>query len=198
MSQFDLKITNGTVANSAETFQADIGVKDGKIITIGKKLGNADKVVDANGKYVLPGGIEAHCHIEQESSSGLMTSDDYYSGSVSAAFGGNTCFVPFAAQHRGESLKQVLRTYHDRAGPKSVIDYSFHLIISDVNMPIMDGLTFVKQAKEKDAYRFTPILMLTTESGDDMKQAGKAAGVKAWLVKPFKPDVLLSAVSKLA
>lgn len=74
----------------------------------------------------------------------------------------------------------------------------FHLIISDVNMPIMDGLTFVKQAKEKDAYRFTPILMLTTESGDDMKQAGKAAGVKAWLVKPFKPDVLLSAVSKLA
>ena len=131
MSQFDLKITNGTVANSAETFQADIGVKDGKIITIGKKLGNADRVVDASGKYVLPGGIEAHCHIEQESSSGIMTADDYYSGSVSAAFGGNTCFVPFAAQHRGESLKDVLRTYHDRAGPKSVIDYSFHLIISD-------------------------------------------------------------------
>jgi len=131
VNQFDLKITNGTVANSAETFQADIGVKDGKIITIGKKLGNADKIVDANGKYVLPGGIEAHCHIEQESSSGLMTADDYYSGSVSAAFGGNTCFIPFAAQHRGESLKQVLRTYHDRAGPKSVIDYSFHLIISD-------------------------------------------------------------------
>jgi dihydropyrimidinase len=131
VSQFDLKITNGTVANSAETFQADIGVKDGKIITIGKKLGNADRVIDASGKYVLPGGIEAHCHIEQESSSGIMTSDDYYSGSVSAAFGGNTCFVPFAAQHRGESLKDVLRTYHDRAGPKSVIDYSFHLIISD-------------------------------------------------------------------
>ena len=106
-------------------------MKDGKIITIGKKLGNADRVVDASGKYVLPGGIEAHCHIEQESSSGLMTADDYYSGSVSAAFGGNTCFVPFAAQHRGESLKDVLRTYHDRAGPKSVIDYSFHLIISD-------------------------------------------------------------------
>ena len=60
-----------------------------------------------------------------------MTADDYYSGSVSAAFGGNTCIVPFAAQHRGESLKQVLQTYHDRAGPKSVIDYSFHLIISD-------------------------------------------------------------------
>ena len=131
MSQFDLKIANGTVTNSDETFQADIGVKNGKIVAISKKLGDANRVIDASGKLVLPGGIEAHCHIEQESSSGLMTSDDYYSGSVSAAFGGNTCFVPFAAQHRGQSLKQVLRTYHDRAGPKSVIDYSFHLIISD-------------------------------------------------------------------
>jgi dihydropyrimidinase len=153
VSQYDLKITNGTVANSAETFQADIGVKNGKIVVIGNKLGNADKIVDASGKFVLPGGIETHCHIEQETSSGLMTSDDYYSGSVSAAFGGNTCFVPFAAQHHGESLKQVLRTYHDRAGPKSVIDYSFHLIISDptdevlhVELPlaIKQGITSFK------------------------------------------------------
>ncbi len=131
MQNFDLKISNGTVANSAETFTADIGVSDGKIVAIGKNIGDAEREIDAGGKYVLPGGIEAHCHIEQESSSGLMTSDDYYSGSVSAAFGGNTCFVPFAAQHRGQSLKEVLETYHGRAQPKSVIDYSFHLIISD-------------------------------------------------------------------
>ena len=132
MSEFDLKIINGVVANSTETFRAGIGIKDGLIVAIAKNLGDADHTIDAAGKYVLPGGIEAHCHIEQESSSGLMTSDDYYSGSVSAAFGGNTCFVPFAAQHRGQSLKQVLKTYHVRAEPKSVIDYSFHLIISDL------------------------------------------------------------------
>ena len=66
-----------------------------------------------------------------------MTSDDYYSGSVSAAFGGNTCIVPFAAQHRGQSLKDVLETYHDRAGPKSVVDYSFHLIISDATDTVL-------------------------------------------------------------
>ena len=60
-----------------------------------------------------------------------MTSDDYYSGSVSAAFGGNTTIVPFAAQHRGQSVRDVLQTYDDRAAPKSVIDYSYHLIISD-------------------------------------------------------------------
>ena len=131
MSEYDLKICGGTVANSADTFQADLGIRDGQIVAIGKQLGDADRSIDAAGKFVLPGGIEAHCHIEQESSGGVMTSDDYYSGSVSAAFGGNTCFVPFAAQHRGQKLKDVLDTYHGRAAPKSVIDYSFHLIVSD-------------------------------------------------------------------
>ena len=131
MHDFDLKISGGTVANSAETFRADVCIKDGLIAAIGKNLGSADREIDASGKLVLPGGIEAHCHIEQESSFGIMTADDYYSGSVSAAFGGNTCFVPFAAQHRGQKLGEVLKTYHDRAAPKSVIDYSFHLIISD-------------------------------------------------------------------
>lgn len=131
MKILDLKITNGTVASSTDTFSADIGIRDGRIVAIGEIPGDATRVIDASGKFVLPGGIEAHCHIEQESSSGLMTSDDYYSGSVSAAFGGNTCIIPFAAQHRGQSLHDVLRTYHGRAGPKSVVDYSFHLIISD-------------------------------------------------------------------
>ena len=73
-----------------------------------------------------------------------------------------------------------------------------HLIVSDVNMPNMDGLNFVKAAKAKAEYRFTPVLMLTTESGEDKKAEGKAIGVKAWLVKPFKPELLLSAVTKLA
>ena len=131
MKHFDLKITGGTVANSTDTFGADIGIRDGRIVAIGDVSGEANEIIDATGKFVLPGGIEAHCHIEQESSSGLVTSDDYYSGSVSAAFGGNTCIVPFAAQHRGQTLKEVLDLYHGRAGPKSVVDYSFHLIISD-------------------------------------------------------------------
>ena len=131
MPDFDLKIVNGTVANSADSFTGDVAIRDGKIAAIGNGLGDAERVIDASGKYVLPGGIEGHCHIEQESSSGLMTSDDYYSGSVSAAFGGNTCIIPFAAQHRGQKLRDVLDTYHGRAGPKSVVDYSFHLIISD-------------------------------------------------------------------
>lgn len=72
-----------------------------------------------------------------------------------------------------------------------------NLIISDVNMPNMDGISFVSALKQMPAYKFTPVIMLTTESEEGRKAQGKAAGAKAWVVKPFKPDVLLSAVQKL-
>jgi len=72
-----------------------------------------------------------------------------------------------------------------------------HLIVSDVNMPNMDGITFVTEARKIADYKFTPIIMLTTESQTDMVEKGKAAGAKAWMVKPFKPDQMLDAVSKL-
>jgi two-component system, chemotaxis family, chemotaxis protein CheY len=73
----------------------------------------------------------------------------------------------------------------------------FNLIISDVNMPNMDGISFVKAAKALPNYRFTPIIMLTTESDATKVQAGREAGVKAWMVKPFQPPALLDAVAKL-
>lgn len=73
----------------------------------------------------------------------------------------------------------------------------YNLIISDVNMPNMDGIAFVQAAKQQAAYKFTPIIMLTTEGSEDKKQQGKAAGVRAWIVKPFQQPMLLDAVSKL-
>jgi two-component system chemotaxis response regulator CheY len=72
-----------------------------------------------------------------------------------------------------------------------------HLIISDVNMPNMDGISFVKAAKQMPAYKFTPVIMLTTEAGEGKKAEGQAAGAKAWVVKPFQPAQMLAAVSKL-
>ncbi len=72
-----------------------------------------------------------------------------------------------------------------------------HLIISDVNMPNMDGITFVKEVKKLPNYKFTPIIMLTTESQEGKKQEGQAAGAKAWVVKPFQPTQMLTAVAKL-
>jgi two-component system, chemotaxis family, chemotaxis protein CheY len=72
-----------------------------------------------------------------------------------------------------------------------------NLIISDVNMPNMDGISFVRELKTRPAYKFTPVLMLTTESQEDKKAQGQAAGARAWMVKPFKPETLLAAVQKL-
>jgi two-component system chemotaxis response regulator CheY len=72
-----------------------------------------------------------------------------------------------------------------------------HLIISDVNMPNMDGITFLKEAKRLPAYRFTPMIMLTTEAGESKKKEGQEAGAKAWVVKPFQPAQMLSAVTRL-
>lgn len=72
-----------------------------------------------------------------------------------------------------------------------------HLAICDVNMPVMDGITFVKEVKKRPNYRFLPIIMLTTESRESRKQEGQMAGAKAWVVKPFRPEQILNAVSKL-
>ncbi|MFI3120780.1 MAG: response regulator [Methylococcaceae bacterium] len=72
-----------------------------------------------------------------------------------------------------------------------------HLIVSDINMPVMDGITFVKEVKQNASYKFTPIIMLTTEMEPDKKQAAKDAGAKAWVTKPFQPPVLLGAIAKL-
>lgn len=72
-----------------------------------------------------------------------------------------------------------------------------HLVISDVNMPNMDGITFVKNLKQMPAYKFTPVIMLTTEAQEGKKLEGQAAGAKAWVVKPFQPTQMLAAVAKL-
>ncbi|PZX10336.1 dihydropyrimidinase [Palleronia aestuarii] len=130
MMSFDLVIRGGQVATAADTFSADIGIKLGRIAAIGEGL-DAPDVIDAAGRLVLPGGIEAHAHIAQESATGGMTADDYRSGSISAAFGGNSCFVPFAAQHRGMGVTETLDLYDSRADGASVIDYGYHLIVAD-------------------------------------------------------------------
>lgn len=107
------------------------------------------------------------------------------------------------------SLRQVVNLALTRAGYEVIegVDgmdaltkldgRKIHLIVSDVNMPRMDGITFVTQVKQNPRYKFTPVIMLTTEGQDAKKEQGRAAGAKAWIVKPFSPPVLLDAVSKL-
>jgi dihydropyrimidinase len=150
---YDLVIRNGQTVTDKETLKQDVAIKDGKIVALGENLERGIREIDASSLFILPGGIDAHCHIEQKSSSGIMTADDFYTGSVSAAFGGTTTILPFAAQHRGQSLRDVVDDYMACAVPKSVIDYGFHLIISDASdaiigqeLPAMieDGITSFK------------------------------------------------------
>ncbi|MGF1643809.1 MAG: response regulator [Thiotrichales bacterium] len=92
---------------------------------------------------------------------------------------------------------EVVQAENGREALAQLGDLKPNLIVCDVNMPEMDGITFVKELKSLPEHRFTPIVMLTTESGEDKKLEGQMAGAKAWVVKPFRPEVLLKAVQKL-
>ena len=137
MTDFDLVIRGGMVAGASEVRVCDIGITDGRIAALGADLSGAT-TLEARGKLVLPGGIDSHCHVEQLSSMGIMCADDFYSASVSAAFGGTTTIIPFCAQHRGDSLAVVLADYHDKARTKAVVDYGFHLIIANPDAATLD------------------------------------------------------------
>ena len=93
---------------------------------------------------------------------------------------------------------EVIEACDGRDALSKLTGQKIHLIVSDVNMPNLDGIGLVKEVKKHPQYKFTPIMMLTTESSDSKKQEGKDAGAKGWLVKPFQPPALLSAVAKLA
>lgn len=136
MTEFDLIIRGGTVATASDTFRSDVGIASGKIVALGSALGNAKQTIDAAGKLVLPGGIDAHCHLDQPRAQGLASggaimADGFESGSLSAVFGGTTTIIPFAVQHRGQSVRAAVEDYHRRAAGKAYIDYGFHLIVSD-------------------------------------------------------------------
>lgn len=131
MSSFDLIIRNGTVGTAADVFCADIGILDGRICQIGEQLTGGRKEIDAEGKYVLPGGIDSHVHISQPSGEGIVMADDFETGTRSALFGGNTTIMPFCLQEKGKSLREALTGYHALADGNCYTDVSFHLIISD-------------------------------------------------------------------
>lgn len=169
MSSHDLTIRNGKIATAADTFDADIGITDGVIADIGTAIPPGKRDIDAKGHLVLPGGIDSHCHIEQLSGKGLMCADDFYSATVSAAFGGNTTVIPFAAQHRGMSLRGAVEDYQRLAEEKSILDFAFHPIIADPteqalshDLPYLveQGITSFKVFLTYDAMKLTDLQML--------------------------------------
>ncbi len=136
-------IKNGNVFTAADNYQADILVDNGKIRTIGLDLPeDGNRVIDATGKYVIPGGIDPHTHMDFPFG-GTVSSDDFRSGTIAAAHGGTTTIVDFALQQRGHSLTEALETWHGKAEGKAAIDYGFHMIILDLpddRLPELDQM----------------------------------------------------------
>lgn len=169
MQPFDLVVRRGTVVTANGRTSADVAITDGKIAQVGPHVGPGRQEIDASGRLVLPGAIDSHCHIAQESSTGLMTADDFLTATRAAACGGTTTVVPFAAQHRGQSLRDVVREYHARAVEHAVVDYAFHMIVSDPDRRALDqdlpalideGCTSFKVFMTYDALKLTDAQIL--------------------------------------
>lgn len=131
MADLDCIVRQANIATAAESFIADIGIVDGRIAVMGDLDMAATRVIEAEGKLVTPGGVDAHCHLDQPMGDGSVMADDFLSGTISAACGGTTTVIPFACQIKGQSLQDAVDDYHRRAQGKPVIDYAFHLIVTD-------------------------------------------------------------------
>lgn len=175
----DLVIRGGTVVTAEKTLRADVGIEGEKVVQIGNGL-TGRRTIDAAGKLVMPGGVDSHCHVEQLSSTGKMCADDFYSATVAAVFGGTTTIIPFAAQHRGNSIVAVVDDYAKRAAEKAVIDYGFHLIIADPTPNALDeelpqmvkrGITSFKVYMTYDLLRLNDEQMLDVLAAADREKA---------------------------
>jgi len=150
---FDSIIVGGTVVTATDTYVADVAISGGKIFAIGKDLPreNTRKLVDAAGKYVMPGGIDVHTHLDMPFG-GTTSADDFDTGTRAALFGGTTTLIDFAIQYKGQSLRHAFDTWMEKASNKAVSDYAFHCIITDladarleeVNALVREGVTSFK------------------------------------------------------
>src|SRR6187401_3779591 len=136
-------IKGGTIVTATDQYVGDVFVEGDKIMTIGSALSMpADKVIDAKGKYVLPGGIDVHTHMDMPFG-GTTSADDFESGTIAAAHGGTTSIVDFAIQYRGQTLHHAMVTWAKKAEGRAVIDYGFHMIVTELNDQVegeMDAL----------------------------------------------------------
>lgn len=126
----DMIIRGAMVATAADVTRADIGIRDGRVVTLGLDLGDAAEIIDADGLYAVPGGIDSHVHISQPSGPNVIMADDFESATRSAAFGGNTTVLPFCLPKDGQTLREAVDAYYAKASGNCHIDVSFHLIVN--------------------------------------------------------------------
>ena len=128
-------IKNGTVVTASDTIKADVLIEGEKVVLIGADLSGegCDEVIDAAGKLVMPGGIDAHTHLDMPFG-GTVTADDFFTGQRAAAFGGTTTHVDFALQQPGGTLVEGVKMWKEKAEGNAVIDYGFHVAITQPTM----------------------------------------------------------------
>src|SRR5512140_36001 len=115
MEELDLVVRNADIVTAADRYTADIGVRNGDVVAVAASLPSAAAEIDAHGRLVTPGGVDAHCHLDQPMSDGSVMADDFATGTRSAACGGTTTVIPFACQIRGHTLRAAVDDYHRRA-----------------------------------------------------------------------------------
>ena len=135
---FDLLITGGRIVTPTGVVTGDLAVRGEEIAVIGTGLGPATTTIDATGKYVMPGGVDPHAHIEQMSGMGVMNADTFETATRSAAMGGTTSVISFAAQAKGARLADTVADYSARATRGAMIDYAFHMTVTDTGVPAFE------------------------------------------------------------
>lgn len=134
-------IQHGTMFTASDSFTADILIQDEQIQALGKNLPvDADTVIDATGKYIIPGGIDAHTHFDMPLTDTIRSVDDFETGGIAAACGGTTTIIDYAAHEHGESIEQGLENWVHKAEGKAVIDYGFHMTLSEFTDHTLDGM----------------------------------------------------------
>src|SRR6266700_5444163 len=179
---FDTIIANGKVVTATDTYLADIAISAGKIEVVGQNLPrqNAARVLEAMGKYVFPGGIDVHTHLDMPFG-GTTSADDFETGTRAAAFGGTTTLIDFAIQYKGQSLRHAFDTWMKKAEGKAVADYAFHCIITELgNSPLEEMGALVREGVSsfKLFMAYPGVFMLDDASiFRAMLQAGKHGGM---------------------
>ena len=195
MAEYDLVIRNTTIATAADVVKGDIGISGGRVVALGERLDKGRKEIDATGLIAVPGGIDAHVHFDQDTADGSVFCDDFESGSRAAAAGGTTTIIPFAYQNKGQPLRDAVNKYHKRAEGKSLIDYAFHVILSDASHKIMgqdftalvaDGYTSFKVYMTYDDVKLTDREML--DAAWDALGLGVTSWWRLWK-SPGPPDI---------
>jgi len=184
----DIVLKGGTIVTAKDTYRADVGIRDGRIVAIGEDIAG-QRTLNAEGRFVFPGAVDPHTHLELQFMD-TVAADDFYTGTVAAAFGGTTTIIDYAEQSKGGTLTEAVQGWRAKADPKVVIDYGLHVSIIDLREDVLDEM---KDIVEQGVSSFKCYLAYPDRLRDDellqvMQRAGETGGLvnvhceNGWLV----------------